>query len=80
MRCKSCDSILSSSEIIFDEETKEHEELCRKCRQTLSIQCPESVLIYDQDIQESFDEAISDLCDTKDIDNYITIKESTDGH
>ena len=78
MRCKSCDSILSSSEIIWDEEIKEHEELCRKCRHTLSIECPDSVLIYDQDVQESFDEAVSDLCDYKDVDNYITIKENAD--
>ena len=80
MRCKSCDSILSSSEIIWNEEIKEHEELCRKCRQIVSIQCPDSLVIYDQAIQESYDEAISGSCDYTDVNDYVTVKENANDH
>lgn len=31
-RCKSCDKVLESEEIIWREEIAQHEELCRKCR------------------------------------------------
>lgn len=31
-RCKACDNPLSESEIIWREDIKQHEELCRKCR------------------------------------------------
>lgn len=80
MRCKSCDSILASSEIIWDEESKQHEELCRKCRQILSIQCPDSILVYDQDIRESYDEAVSNSCEYTDVNDYVTVKENADEH
>ena len=61
MRCKSCDSILSPNEIIWREETKEHEDLCRKCREIISLQCPDSDTIHTQDIKESYDESVKDL-------------------
>ena len=80
MRCKSCYSILSPSEIIWNEEIKQHEELCRKCRQILSMQCPDSVVVYDQDIQESYDEAVSDSCDYTDVNDYVTVKENANEH
>ena len=31
-RCKCCDKVLKSTEIIWNAELKEHEEFCGKCR------------------------------------------------
>ncbi len=70
MRCKSCDSILSPNEIIWREEAKEHEELCRKCREIISSQCPDSDTIHSQDIKDSYDESINDLIENYDDENY----------
>jgi hypothetical protein len=70
MRCKSCDSILSPNEIIWREEIKDHEELCRKCRELISSQCPDSDTIYSQDIKDSYDEAINSLIEDYDDENY----------
>jgi len=35
MRCKACDTILEEFEIIWDQERREYEELCKKCRMTI---------------------------------------------
>ena len=35
MRCKACNAVLEPSEIIWNEKTKEHEELCKSCREIL---------------------------------------------
>ena len=70
MRCKSCDSILSPNEIIWREEAKENEELCRKCREIISSQCPDSDTIHSQDIKDSYDESINDLIENYDDENY----------
>tara|TARA_R100001082_G_scaffold90419_2_gene56935 strand:- start:17787 stop:18041 length:255 start_codon:yes stop_codon:yes gene_type:complete len=82
MRCKSCDSILQPSEIIWREETKEHEELCRKCREIISSQCPDSDTIHSQDIEESYTESIDSLTDLYENDTYSQLlnlnKESSD--
>jgi hypothetical protein len=34
-RCKSCDSILEESEIVWIEEKQQHEDLCRCCRKII---------------------------------------------
>ena len=36
MRCKHCDAALKSSEIIWYEDEKRHEDLCGKCRNLIS--------------------------------------------
>ena len=84
MRCKSCDSVLSPNEIIWREETKEHEELCRKCREIISSQCPDSDTIYSQDIKDSYDESINDLIEDYADENYSQLlnidKEKSNEH
>ena len=84
MRCKSCDSVLSPNEIIWREETKEHEELCRNCREIISLQCPDSDTLYSQDIKDSYDQSINDLIEDYDDENYSQLlnvdKEKSNEH
>jgi hypothetical protein len=84
MRCKSCDSVLSPNEIIWREDTKEHEELCRKCREIIASQCPDSDVMHSQDIQESYDESINDLIEDYADENYSQLlnidKEKSNEH
>ena len=56
MRCKSCDAALEPSEIIWRESDKQHEELCRVCRDKLDEDLELSIH-YEQDF---------DLFDTED--------------
>lgn len=50
MRCRACDSILKPNEIIWIEEYNTHEELCRKCRDTLHHECDIDI-VYDADTE-----------------------------
>lgn len=50
MRCKACDSRLKPSEIIWDEDTSSHEELCRKCREELATDDEDLVIVYEQEL------------------------------
>ena len=36
-RCKACDAMMDASEILWDEEHQQHEELCRRCRDAVRI-------------------------------------------
>lgn len=36
MRCKACNAVMSSSEIIWREEEGVHEDLCKRCRDTVT--------------------------------------------
>lgn len=37
-RCKACDKTLKASEIIWRDEFKMHEDLCRKCRNIIHVE------------------------------------------
>ena len=45
MRCKACDKVMEDTEIIWNEELKEHEELCSKCLK----------LIHDYEEEDKYD-------------------------
>lgn len=51
MRCKACDSPLLPREIIWDDDRKEHEELCSKCRVEVR-NCANVDISYVEDFEE----------------------------
>jgi hypothetical protein len=55
MRCKACDSIMDANEILWDEEQKQHEELCRRCRDAVRT---------DDDIDIVYDAELISINDT----------------
>ena len=52
MRCLACDNILKDSEIIYYEDRKAHEELCRSCRDIISKNFGEGFLTDEEIIQQ----------------------------
>lgn len=50
MRCKACDKIMEDTEIIWDEERKEHEELCSKCLKIINDLDKEEFVDEEDDI------------------------------
>ena len=43
-RCKACDAVLSESEIIWDADISSFEDLCRRCRYSVSRDMQSDVL------------------------------------
>lgn len=54
MRCKACDAVLQPAEIIWREEIKAHEDLCRRCRGEVAV-LDELPLTYYDDLFEEED-------------------------
>ena len=54
MRCKSCDNVMTSSEIIWNKQTHRHEELCKACGDTLNYDSEGDVVIYYSDDLEYY--------------------------
>ena len=47
MRCKACDSVMLPSEIIWKEDKKLHEELCKNCRLNMGLD-----VVSDKELEE----------------------------
>ena len=56
-RCKACDAVLDKHEIVWDEELKQHEDMCHVCRGIVADAEYEEVLsVYGED---TFDDLIN---------------------
>ena len=62
MRCKSCNTALKSSEIIWLPKLHKHEDLCSKCRDMVYFECVEAgwdvtkSAIYEADFIQDIDD------------------------
>ena len=56
MRCKACDIVMSSSEIIWREEEGIHEDLCKRCRNLVTDVDDELDIEYLEDYHEDIPE------------------------
>lgn len=61
MRCKACNAVMQSEEILWNDEYQEHEPLCRKCRDAVREDDGLEILYEDELYTDS-------IIDTKDYD------------